>query len=98
MSTDIDVLLPEHDNVVEGHEGGRYDVARATDGKVEAEWEDRIKVTLPGGAIDICAAPPMMPGLEKREEVEGHEETVLGSAQILRGKPNHEHCSWPQTA
>ena len=98
VSTDINVLLPEHQNVVEGHTGGNADLAAATGGRASAEWEDRIKVTLREGALDICAAAPLMPGLERPEAIENGHETVLASAQILRGKLERHNEGLPRDA
>ena len=54
----------------------------------EDRWNDRIKVVLPEGALDVCAGSPQLPGLEETTVIEGKHETVLASAQVLRGKLN----------
>ena len=48
---------------------------------------DKYKIAFAGGSeIDIWARRPIFGNTDKRERVEGHEQSVLSSAQILRGK------------
>ena len=85
-STDIDVLLPERDNVNDAREGGPLDLAAATGGRHEGSTRDRLEVVLDAGRLDVAAIKPQLPGLEERLAVEGRPQLVLASAQILRGK------------
>ena len=85
-STDIDVLLPDRDNLNDARENGPLDLAAATGGEHKESSRDRLKVELETGMLDVAAIKPQMPGLEERIDVEGRNETVLASAQILRGK------------
>ena len=85
-STDIDVLLPGRNNLNDARENGPLDLAAATGGKHEESSRDRLKVKLDIGMLDVAAIKPQMPGLEEQLLVEGRNETVLASAQILRGK------------
>ena len=48
---------------------------------------DKYKIAFDGGGdIDIWARRPIFGGTDRRERVEGHEQSVLSSAQVLRGK------------
>ena len=87
-STDIDVLVPDRNAINDSHPGQRNDLAGATGGRVEGKWRDRIKVKVGATMLDVCAMEPQLPGLEGREEIDGRSETVLATAQILRGKLN----------
>lgn len=84
-STDIDVLLPDRDNLNDARENGPLDLAAATGGEHKGSSRDRLRVELETGMLDMAATRPQMPGLEERVDVEGRNETVLASAQILRG-------------
>ncbi len=85
-STDIDILLPDRDNVADAGKGGPLDLAAATGGKHEGSTRERLIVVLKNGKLDVAAIPPQLPGLESRTDVEGRSEVVLDNAQILRGK------------
>ncbi len=85
-STDIDVLLPDRDNLNDALKNGPLDLAAATGGEHKESSRHRLKVELETGMLDVAAIKPQMPGLEERVDVEGRNETVLTSAQILRGK------------
>ena len=91
VSTDIDVLLPDREALNDAQPNGSNDLAAATGGRIAEAWRDRLKVRVEKGMLDVCAAAPQLPGLEKKAEVEGREETVLANAQILRGKLNRTH-------
>lgn len=90
-STDIDVLLPDRDALNDAHPDGPNDLAAATGGRASEVWKDRVKVSVDNGLLDVTAATPLLPGMESQEEVEGRRETVLATAQILRGKLNRTH-------
>lgn len=48
---------------------------------------DKYKIAFEGGSeIDLWATAPIFGSADKRERVEGQEQSVLSSAQILRGK------------
>ena len=85
-STDIDVLLPGRDNLNDARENGPLDLAAATGGEHKESSRDRLRVELQIGMLGVAAIQPQMPGLEEQLDVEGRNETVLASAQILRGK------------
>ena len=88
LSRDIDVLMPERDGLEDTHPGRHNDLAGATGGEVEEKWENRIKVKVEETTLDVSAMKPQLPGLEKETELEEQSETVLATAQILRGKLN----------
>ena len=85
-STDIDILLPDRDNVADAAKGAPLDLAAATGGRHQGSTRERLVVVLENGKLDVAAIPPQLPGLERRTDVEGRPETVLDNAQILRGK------------
>ena len=93
LSTDIDILLPDRDDVIDAHPGGQKDLAKATGGKVKEKHRERINVDVGGTMLDVRALKPQFTGLEKPSEIEGRNETVLATAQILRGKLNRTHRS-----
>lgn len=91
LSTDIDVLLPDRETLNDALPNGPNDLAAATGGQIDEVWRDRIKVRLDAGMLDVCAMKPQLPGLEEEEQIEGRTETILSSAQILRGKLYRTH-------
>ncbi len=91
VSVDIDVLVPDRNGLQDAHPGGPTDLARATGGEVVSKARDRIKVQVGETLLDVTAITPQLPGLEVNEEIEGHNQIVLSSAQILRGKLNRTH-------
>ena len=90
-STDIDLFLPDRENVNDLRRGGALDLAAATGG-VEVFSSDRqVTVQLPEGELDVSASTPRLPGLETDEAIDGTRVTVLDSAQILLGKFYRTH-------
>ena len=85
-STDIDVLLPDRETLNDAGENGPLDLAAATGGTQKGQWRNRLKIELADGKLDIAAMKPQLPELEEQTKVNGRTETVLASAQILRGK------------
>lgn len=85
-STDIDIILPDRENVADAGEGGPLDLAAATGGKHQGSTRERVIVKLDNGILDVAAIMPQLPGLENPAEIEGHSIEVLDNAQILRGK------------
>ncbi len=88
LSTDIDVLLADRESVVGLAMEQSHDLAKQVGGRWIDATMTRVKVQVGAGKLDVTAAPPMLPGKERIEPVEGHEAIVLDSAQILRGKFN----------
>ena len=87
MSTDIDLFLPDHDNVGWLRPGRQHDLARLTGGEFENDGPEHLSITWPNGhAMDVtCGKRPLM-GLEATEGLEGREETIEHNAQIIAGK------------
>ncbi len=85
-STDNDVLLPDRETLNDAGENGPLDLAAATGGTQKGQWRNRLKIELADGKLDIAAMKPQLPELEEQTKVNGRTETVLASAQILRGK------------
>ena len=85
-STDIDVFLPERENLNDARKGGALDLAKATGGTEVFSSDRQVTIELPEGEIDISASGPRLPGLEEPDVVNGRSVTVLASAQILLGK------------
>ena len=85
-STDIDIILPDRDNVADAGEGGPLDLAAATGGKHKDSTRERVIVIVENGKLDVAAIQPQLSGLESRTNIEGRPEEVLDNAQILRGK------------
>lgn len=97
-SIDIDVLLPDRRNVDELGAGRRLDLAAAVSGEIIRQTRYRITARTPEGILDITAMKPELEGCERRVEVEGATETVLSSAQILRGKLERIKKALPRDA
>ena len=97
-SIDIDMLLPGRQNVDDLRPGRRLDLAAAVGGRIIREKEHRITVRTPEGIIDITAMDPTLRGCERAVEVEGRTETVLSTAQILRGKLDRIRRALPRDA
>lgn len=87
-STDIDVLLPDRESLNDAGANGPLDLAAATGGTHAGTTREQVRIKLETGKLDVATIKPQIPGLEEQLEVEGRTETVLASAQILRGKFN----------
>ena len=85
-SNDIDLLLPDRENLKDTGPGGQRDLARATGGEYEEIAPTQVKIAFENGKLDLAAIEPLLPGLEKKTNVDGRDVTVLANAQILRGK------------
>jgi hypothetical protein len=89
QSVDIDVLLPDRNELTDAHPGRVNDLEAATGGKIRGTWRDRVLVNVDRTTLDVSAMEPELPGLERPAKIIAeHTETVLASAQILRGKLN----------
>lgn len=97
-SIDIDMLLPGRRNAAALRRGGRLDLAAAVGGTTVREKEHRVTVRTPEGVLDVTTMKPELPGLERRIDVEGRSETVLATAQILRGKLARVRTALPRDA
>ena len=97
-SVDIDLLLPERRTLHDLRPGRRLDLAAAVAGEVIRQTEHRITVLTPDGVVDVTAMQPPLAGRERRMNVEGGIETVLSTAQILRGKLERIRKALPRDA
>lgn len=86
LSTDIDVLLPGRNTLIQFVQEDEANLARRLGGSLEAGSGNRIKIAFAHGKLDVSTLRPN-PGMAEREaRVDGKAEIVLSSSQILRGK------------
>ena len=90
-SFDVDILVAENTPLHRGDDPEATDFRRrisAIGGRPSYSRElNKFKITFPNGSeIDLWARAPILGNTTKREDVDGQEEAVLSSAQILRGK------------
>ena len=97
-SIDIDILLPDRDDVTELWPEKRLDLQSTTGGEILRKTRFRITAEVPQGILDISAMQPELTGSEQKTDIEGHIETVLTSAQIIRGKLNRIKDALPRDA
>ena len=86
VSTDIDILLPGRNTLIDLAQDNDENIARRLGGSPVAVGGSRIKVGFAEGEIDLTTLRPMPSEGHKESEVEGRTEIVLMNAQILRGK------------
>ena len=85
-STDIDVLFPGRNTLIDLAQDNDDNIARRLGGEPEAVSGGRIKIAFSEGKIDLSTLRPS-PSLGQQEAVvEERKEIVLSNAQILRGK------------
>ena len=97
-SIDIDMLLPERRSVNDLGPERRLDLQAAVGGKIIRQTRYRITARTPEGILDITAMKPELEGCEREIEIEGAAETVLSTAQILRGKLERIKKALPRDA
>lgn len=97
-SIDIDMLLPERRSVNDLGPERRLDLQAAVGGKIIRQTRYRITARTPEGILDITAMKPELEGCEREIEIEGATETVLSTAQILRGKLERIKKALPRDA
>ncbi len=85
-SRDIDVFLPERQNLNDLARGGRWDLEKLTKGRIEYQSSTKVTIAFENGHLDLAAARPRLRGEEYQATIEGKAETVLSPAQILHGK------------
>ena len=85
-STDIDLLLPGRNTLIDLAQDNDDNIARRLGGEPEAVSGSRIKIAFPEGKIDLSTLRPSPSAGQQEAAVDGHKEIVLSSAQILRGK------------
>lgn len=85
-STDIDILLPGRDSLIDLAQENDENIIRRLGGKPEAVTDRRIKIGLAHGEIDLAIMRPIPSEGQEEARIDGHTEMVLNNAQILRGK------------
>ena len=86
VSTDIDILLPGRNTLIDLAQDNDDNIARRLGGSPVAVSGSRIKVGFADGEIDLTTLRPMPSEGHRESQVEGRTEIVLANAQILRGK------------
>ena len=86
LSTDIDILLPGRNSLVDLLQENGRNIVRRLGGTPEAVSAGRVKIAFEHGRIDISTFRPDPPYGHDETSVDGQPEQVLSSAQILRGK------------
>ena len=86
LSTDIDVLLPGRNSLIDVLQNNDDNIVTRLGGTPEAVGGGRVKIAFEHGRIDLATFTPDPPDGQREALVDGHRELVLSSAQILRGK------------
>lgn len=86
LSTDIDILLPGRNSLVDLLQENDRNIVNRLGGNPEAVSAGRVKIAFEHGRIDISTFRPDPPYGHDETSVDGQLEQVLSSAQILRGK------------
>ena len=86
VSTDIDVLLPGRNSLIDLLQENDRNIVKQLGGTPEAVGGGRVKIAFEHGRIDISTFRPNPPYGQGEAGVDGQLEHVLSSAQILRGK------------
>ena len=86
LSTDIDILLPGRNTLIDLLQDDERNVVRRLGGEPEAVTDRRAKIAFTRGKIDLCILKPDPAQGHAEASVDGEKEIVLTSAQILRGK------------
>ena len=86
LSTDIDVLLPGRNSLIDLLQENDRNIVKQLGGTPEAVSGGRVKIAFEHGRIDISTFRPDPPYGQDEASVDGQLEHVLSSAQILRGK------------
>ena len=86
LSTDIDVLLPGRNSLIDVLQENDDNIVTRLGGTPEAVGGGRVKVAFEHGRLDLSTFKPDPPYGHREAFVDGHREVVLSSGQILRGK------------
>ncbi|MDE0456058.1 MAG: nucleotidyl transferase AbiEii/AbiGii toxin family protein [Chromatiales bacterium] len=90
-STDIDIIFPDRESLTDVIENDPRNILQRLGGTPNVISHRQIVIDFPNGAIDLAAIDPQ-PRLGQRDHiVDGRIETVLSTAQILRGKLERAH-------
>ena len=85
-SVDIDIVLPDVENIASWMEGRKDDIGAQTGGTFEECRAEHITLAIRDGKLDIACYEPRPPGLEAAETVLGEKCHTMSNTQILRGK------------
>ena len=86
LSMDIDLVLPEIEDLNDWMVGRQLDITARTGGELMKTDPTHITVALEHGVLDIACFDPRPPGLELEQDVMGESCHVMSNTQILRGK------------
>lgn len=86
LSTDIDVLLPGRNSLIDVLQENDDNIVTRLGGTPEAVGGGRVKVAFEHGRLDLSTFRPDPPYGHQEALVDGNRELVLSSGQILRGK------------
>ena len=86
ISTDIDVLLPGRNTLIDLLQDNDRNIVNQLGGTPDAVGGGRVKIAFEHGFLDISTFRPDPPYGHAVATVDGQPETVLSSHQILRGK------------
>ena len=86
LSTDIDVLLPSRNSLIDLLQENDRNIVKKLDGTAEAASGGRITIAFEHGRLDLSTFPPDPPCAQREAAVDGQPEQVLSTTQILRGK------------
>ena len=86
ISTDIDVLLPGRNTLIDLLQDNDRNLVNQLGGAPDAVAGGRVKIAFEHGFLDISTFRPDPPYGHAVATVDGRPETVLSSHQILRGK------------
>lgn len=86
LSTDIDVLLPGRNSLIDVLQDNDRNIVKQLGGTPEAVAGARVKVAFEHGSIDLSTFRPDPPYGQREAAVDHHLEQVLSNTQILHGK------------
>ena len=86
LSTDIDVLLPGRNSLIDLLQENDRNIVKQLGGTPEAVSGGRVKIAFEHGRLDLSTFRPDPPYGQHNAVVDDQLEQVLSSAQILRGK------------
>lgn len=86
LSTDIDVLLPGRNSLIDLLQEDDRNIVKQLGGHPEVVTGGRVKIAFEHGRLDLSTFRPDPPYGQHDASVDGQLEQVLSSAQILRGK------------
>ena len=86
LSTDIDVLLPGRNSLIDLLQENDRNIVKQLGGTPEAVSSGRVKIAFEHGRLDLSTFRPDPPYGQREAAVDGQLEQVLSTTQILHGK------------